>query len=101
MGDRDKEKNMDNPDTVQKALADHNQTKNLDTGRLCGWFESHHRLGGWPKRLGMSQKGRVAKGHELPKGVSNQKVRDAKGYEHQAVRGPRGTKDGYGQAKEP
>ncbi|KAF3537882.1 hypothetical protein F2Q69_00021616 [Brassica cretica] len=79
MGDRDLEKNMENPDTVQKVcggpwlhqtertvlvialrlcprdtsldLADHNQTANLDTCQLCGWFESHHRLGGWSKRL--------------------------------------------------
>ncbi|KAF3611351.1 hypothetical protein DY000_02045972 [Brassica cretica] len=70
MGDRDQEKNMENPDTVQKVrggqglhqtertvlviaprlcprdtsldLAVHNRTASLDTGRLCGWFESHH-----------------------------------------------------------
>ncbi|KAG5388659.1 hypothetical protein IGI04_030200 [Brassica rapa subsp. trilocularis] len=57
-----------------KAWADHNQTANLDAGRLGGWFESHHRLGGWSQRLGMSQKARVAKGCELPKSVSDQKV---------------------------
>ncbi|KAL0704704.1 hypothetical protein Bca4012_071129 [Brassica carinata] len=79
MGDRDQEKNMENPDTVQKVrgglglhqtertvlviaprlcprdtsldLAVHNRTASLDTGRLCGWFESHHGLGGWAKRL--------------------------------------------------
>ena len=32
----------------------------------------------------------------MPKGASNQKVRDAKGYEHHEVRGPRGTKDRRG-----
>ncbi|KAF2601546.1 hypothetical protein F2Q70_00027874 [Brassica cretica] len=81
-------------------LAIHNRTASLDTGRLCRWFESHHGLGGWAKRLVMSQKARVAKGHklpkvvscqrsrvtkgcELPKGVSNQRVQVAKGYEHQ------------------
>ncbi|KAG2296070.1 hypothetical protein Bca52824_042739 [Brassica carinata] len=79
MGDRDQEKNMENPDTVQKVrgglglhqtewtvlvitprlcprdtyldLAVHNRTASLDTGRLCGWFDSHHGLGGWAKRL--------------------------------------------------
>nr|VDC94821.1 unnamed protein product [Brassica oleracea] len=41
MGDRDQEKNMENPDTVQKVcLADHNQTAILDTGRLCGCSNS-------------------------------------------------------------
>jgi len=56
-------------------LAGHNQTANLDAGRLDGRFESHHRLGGWAKRLVMSQEARVAKGHELPKVVSYQRSR--------------------------
>ncbi|KAF3537883.1 hypothetical protein F2Q69_00021615 [Brassica cretica] len=105
MGDRDLEKNMDNPDTVQKVcggpwlhqtewtvlviaprlcprdasldLADHNQTTNLDTGMSC-------------------QRARVTKGCEFPKGVSNQRVRVAKGYEHQEVQGPRGTQERRG-----
>ncbi|KAF2610866.1 hypothetical protein F2Q70_00008763 [Brassica cretica] len=109
MGDRDQEKNMENPDTVQKVrgglglhqtertvlviapwlcprdtsldLAVHNRTASLDTGRLCGWFDSHHRLGGWAKRLVMSQKARVAKSHELPKVVSCQRSRVTKGCE--------------------
>ncbi|KAF3550574.1 hypothetical protein DY000_02002362 [Brassica cretica] len=109
MGDRDHEKNMENPDTVQKVrgglglhqtertvlviapwlcprdtsldLAVHNRTASLDTGRLCGWFDSHHRLGGWAKRLVMSQKARVAKSHELPKVVSCQRSRVTKGCE--------------------
>ena len=97
------------PRDTSLGLADHNRTASLDTGRLCEWFESHHGLGGWAKLLVMSQKARVAKGHELPKvvsiqrsrvtkgcelpkGVSKQKVRDAKGYEHQEVRGSRGTR---------
>ncbi|KAF2539257.1 hypothetical protein F2Q68_00020631 [Brassica cretica] len=102
MGDREQEKNMENPDTVQKVcgglwlhqtertvlviapqlcprdtsldLAVHNRTASLDTGRLCGWFDLHHGLGGWAKRLVMSQKARVAKGHELPKVVRCQRV---------------------------
>ncbi|KAF3485404.1 hypothetical protein F2Q69_00052557 [Brassica cretica] len=57
------------PRDTSLGLADHNRTASLDTGRLCGWFESHHGLGGWAKRLVMSQKARVAKGHELPKVV--------------------------------
>ncbi|KAF3512839.1 hypothetical protein F2Q69_00002756 [Brassica cretica] len=98
MGDQDKEKNVENPEVVQKVydgpwlhqtermvhaiaprlcrprdtsldLAIHNRTTSLDTSRLCGWFESHHGLGGWDKRLDMSQKARVAKGHELPRVV--------------------------------
>ena len=92
------------PRDMSLDLANHNQTANLDTGRLWGWFESHHRLGGWAKQLGTSQKARVAcqksgvtKGCEFPKGVSNQRVRVAKGYEHQEVRGPRGTKDRRGE----
>ncbi|KAF2576724.1 hypothetical protein F2Q70_00002770 [Brassica cretica] len=109
MGDREQEKNMENPDTVQKVcgglwlhqtertvlviaprlcprdtsldLAVHHRTTSLDTGRLCGWFDSHHGLGGWAKRLVMSQKARVAKGHELPKVVSCQRSRVTKGCE--------------------
>ncbi|KAF2580189.1 hypothetical protein F2Q68_00002409 [Brassica cretica] len=101
------------PRDTSLDLAIHNRTASLDTGRLCGWFESHHGLGGWDKWLDMSQKARVAKGHELPrvvsyqrsrvtkgcelpKGVSNQRVQVAKGYEHQEVRGSRGTKDRRG-----
>ena len=55
-------------------LAGHNQTTNLDAGRLDGRFESHHRLGVWAKRLGMTQEARVAKGHKLPTVVSCQRV---------------------------
>jgi len=97
------------PRDTSLDLAIHNRTISLDMGRLSGWFESHHGLGGWDKRLDMSQKARVAKGHELPrvvsyqrsrvtkgcelpKGVSNQRVQVAKGYEHQEVRGPRSTR---------
>ena len=54
------------PRDTSLDLADHNQIANLDTGRL----ESHHILGGWAKRLALSQKARVAKGHDLPRVVS-------------------------------
>ncbi|KAF2605238.1 hypothetical protein F2Q70_00026086 [Brassica cretica] len=111
--DRTAALSVPNPTDTSLDLAIHNRTASLDTGRLCGWFESHHGLGGWAKRLVMSQKARVAKGHELPKvvscqrsrvtkgcelpkGVSNQRVQVAKGYEHQEVRGSRGTKDRRG-----
>ena len=57
------------PRDTSLDLAGHNQTANLDAGRLDGRFESHHRLGGWAKRLVMSQEARVAKGHELPRVV--------------------------------
>ncbi|KAG5378248.1 hypothetical protein IGI04_026090 [Brassica rapa subsp. trilocularis] len=87
-------KERSSPRDMSLDLANHNQTANLDTGRL----------GGWAKQLGTSQKARVAcqksgvtKGCEFPKGVSNQRVRVAKGYEHQEVRGPRGTKDRRGE----
>lgn len=62
------------PRYTSLGLSEHNQTASLDTGRLCGWFESNHGLGGWAKRLVMSQKARVAKGHELPKVVCCQRV---------------------------
>ncbi|KAG5374355.1 hypothetical protein IGI04_042335 [Brassica rapa subsp. trilocularis] len=55
------------PRDTSLDLAVHNQTANLDAGWLDGRFESHHRLGSWTKRLGMSQEARVAKGHELPR----------------------------------
>ena len=58
------------PRDTSLDLAIHNRTISLDMGRLSGWFESHHGLGGWDKRLDMSQKARVAKGHELPRVVS-------------------------------
>ena len=51
------------PRDTSLDLAGHNQTANLDAGRLDGRFESHHRLGGWAKRLVMSQEAGVAKGH--------------------------------------
>ncbi|KAF2548132.1 hypothetical protein F2Q70_00022496 [Brassica cretica] len=90
------------PRDTSLDLAIHNRTISLDMGRLSGWFESHHGLGGCDKRLDMSQKARVAKDHELPrvvsyqrsrvtkgcelpKGVSNQRAQVAKGYEHQEV----------------
>ncbi|KAF2576295.1 hypothetical protein F2Q70_00004023 [Brassica cretica] len=75
MGDRDQEKTwrtlkrFRSPRDTSLGLANHNQTASLDTGQLCGWFESHHGLGGWAKRLSTSQKARVAKGHELSKVV--------------------------------
>ena len=58
------------PRDTSLDLAGHNQTTNLDAGWLDGRFESHHRLGGWAKRLVMSQEVRVAKGQELPRVVS-------------------------------
>ena len=63
------------PRDTSLDLAGHNQTANLNVGWLDGRFESHHRLGGWAKRLVMSQEARVAKGHELPKVVSYQRSR--------------------------
>ena len=61
------------PRDTSLDLVGHNQTANLDAGRLDGWFKSHHRLGGWAKRLVMSQEARVAKGHELPRVVRYQR----------------------------
>ena len=57
------------PRDTSLDLAGHNQTANLDAGRLDGRFELQHRLGCWAKRLVMSQEARVAKGHELPRVV--------------------------------
>ena len=61
------------PRDTSLDLAGHNQTANLDAGRLDCRFESHNRLGGWAKRLVMSQEARVAKGHELRRVVSYQR----------------------------
>ena len=86
------------PRKTSLDLAGHNQTANLDTGRLDGRFESHHVLGGWAKRLAMSQKARVAKGHELQRVVSYQGSRVTKGCElpmgvsDQGLRTSRGTR---------
>ncbi|KAG5392720.1 hypothetical protein IGI04_022683 [Brassica rapa subsp. trilocularis] len=71
MGDREQEKNMENTDTVQKARV----AKGHELPRVLSY-----------------QRSRVTKGCEQPKGVSNQRVQVAKGYEHQEVRGPRGTR---------
>ncbi|KAG5392904.1 hypothetical protein IGI04_022867 [Brassica rapa subsp. trilocularis] len=69
-------------------LAGHNQTANLDAGRLDGWAVG---LNGWacPKRHEWP-KVTSTNGCELPKGVSNQGLRtpsgtSTKGYEDQEV----------------
>ncbi|KAF3568242.1 hypothetical protein DY000_02014393 [Brassica cretica] len=97
MGDEEKEKNVENPEVVQKSkdtsldLAIHKRTTSLDMGRLCRWFESHDGLGGWAKRLVMPKR------QELPKVTSYQRLlRTYQRYEDQEVRGPRGTKDRRG-----
>ncbi|KAF2589262.1 hypothetical protein F2Q70_00038709 [Brassica cretica] len=76
MGNHGKEKNVENPDVVSKA--GHILTANLDTGRLCGWSGSFQRWGGGTERLGMTQRARVTKSHELPKVVSCQRVQVTK-----------------------
>ncbi|KAG2266602.1 hypothetical protein Bca52824_073681 [Brassica carinata] len=80
MGDQDKEKNMENPDVVHKALADHNQTASLDTGRLDGRFESHHDWVVDLKWLGMSPKGTSCQWSRVPEVVSCQRMQVTKRY---------------------
>ncbi|KAF2574470.1 hypothetical protein F2Q70_00004161 [Brassica cretica] len=77
MGDQDKEKDMENPVVVQKTRVGYADGSN----RTMDWAVG---LNGWahPKRHELP-KAQVAKGCELPKGVCNQRVRVAKGYEHQ------------------
>uniref|UniRef100_A0A0D3BVF1 Uncharacterized protein n=1 Tax=Brassica oleracea var. oleracea TaxID=109376 RepID=A0A0D3BVF1_BRAOL len=77
MGDQDKEKNVENPEVVQKLVMSQN-------ARVA----KGHEL----PEVVSCQRSRGTKGCELPKGVSNQRVQVAKGYEHQEVRGPRGTR---------
>ncbi|KAF3562003.1 hypothetical protein DY000_02016106 [Brassica cretica] len=80
MGDQDKEKDMENPVVVQKTRVGYADGSN----RTMDWAVG---LNGWahPKRHELP-KAQVAKGCELPKGVCNQRVRVAKGYEHQESR---------------
>ncbi|KAG2266601.1 hypothetical protein Bca52824_073680 [Brassica carinata] len=80
MRDQDKEKNMENPDVVHKALANHNQTASLDTGRLEGRCESHHDWAVDLKRFGMSPKGTSCQRSQVPKVVSCQRMQVTKRY---------------------
>ncbi|KAF3553053.1 hypothetical protein F2Q69_00013817 [Brassica cretica] len=60
--------------------------------RIVPWTERLGKTVGHVPKVTSCQRSRVTKGCELPKGVNNQRVQVAKRYEHQEVRGPRGTK---------